>query len=126
MKQKYQPPKTGAGQLRTPVNFYEYQPHHGPEPGDEEKAVLYECFAEIYNPSMKDREILNSIETKQAVTIKIRDPHKDYISSNKHFAEILDDRYKNIRWNIIDVRYDFTDNRFITILLGVIGHAGES
>ncbi len=119
VRQKYQPPKTSSGNLRTPIEFYEYQPHKGPDPGEEEKKVLYTCFAEIYNPSMKDLEILNSIETKQAVTIKIRDPHEDYLPINKHFVEVLDRRYQSIRWNIIDVRNDFSDNRFITILLAV-------
>lgn len=119
VKQKYQPPKTGSGQLRTPVQFYEYKPHKGPEPGEEEKLELYSCFAEVYNPSMKDLEILNSVETKQAVTIKIRDPHSDYIALNKHYVEIEDQRYSGVKWNIIDVRHDFADNRFITVLLAV-------
>lgn len=116
---EYQKPKVNNGALRTPVAFYSYQAMPGPMPGEEENQVLYNCFAEIYNPSMKDLEILNSKATKLAVTITIRDPQTNYIVSNKDYVEILDRRYSGIRWNIIDVRNDFTNNQFITILLGV-------
>jgi hypothetical protein len=118
-KMKYQKPKVNNGAMRTPVEFFQYRPHKGPEPGEQEKQTIFNCFAEIYNPSMKDLEILNSKTTKQAVTLTIRDPQTDYIVSNKHYVEVMDRRYSGIRWNIVDVRNDFTDNRFITILLAV-------
>jgi hypothetical protein len=105
--------------MRTPVEFFQSRPHTGPEPGEQENQTIFNWFAEIYNPSMKDLEILNSKTTKQAVTLTIRDPQTDYIVSNKHYVEVMDRRYSGIRWNIVDVRNDFTDNRFITILLAV-------
>lgn len=117
----YKRPKITAGDLQTPVVFYEYTPSDGFYPGEDEKQVLYQCTAEIYNPSMKDHDILNAFTTEQAVTINIRDPHQDYLPSNKHYVEIDDYRYTGIRWNILDVRNDFENNAFITILLGVIG-----
>ncbi len=116
---EYQKPKVNNGAMRTPVEFFSYKPKPGPMPGEEEKQIIFNCFAEIYNPSMKDLEILNSKTTKQAVTITIRDPQEDYLVSNKHYVEILDRRYSGTRWNIADVRNDFTDNRFVTILLAV-------
>lgn len=119
----YKKPKITAGDLRTPVIFYEYLPSDDFYPNETEKKILYKCTAEIYNPSMKDQNILNAFTTEQAVTMNIRDPHQDYLPSNKHYVEIDDYRYRNLRWNILDVRNDFTNDAFITILLGVYGNA---
>lgn len=116
----YKKPKITAGDLHTPVVFYESVPDDDFFPGESDDQELYHCTAEIYNPSMKDRDILNSVETEQAVTINIRDPRGDYVPTNKHVVEIDDYRYKNIRWNILDVRNDFANNAFITLLLGVV------
>lgn len=115
--------KTGAGELRTPVSFYEYAPNDGPEPGDNELKKLHQSMAEVYNPSMKDWELLNTKNTKRAVTINIRDPLTDYQPTNKHIVEIEDLHFKDndnyLRWNIIDVQPNPKDSRLIKIILGV-------
>lgn len=116
--------KTGAGELRTPVSFYEEGPGDGPEPGDEELRRLHQTMAEVYNPSMKDWELLDTKNTKRAVTINIRDPLKEYQPTNKHLVEIEDLHFmKNerefIRWNVIDVQPSPRDSRLIKIILGV-------
>ncbi|MDN6626260.1 MAG: phage head-tail adapter protein [Pisciglobus halotolerans] len=116
---KYTPPKVQSGDLRTPAKFYEYTTSTGPEPDQVEKSLLHECFSEVYNPSMKDLEKLKTANTKHAVTINIRDSKGEYVPTNKHFVELLDYRYKDIVWDVLDVRYDIQDNSFITILLGV-------
>lgn len=117
---KYKPKQTSSGDLRTPVTFFDYKPKDGPDPEETEKSTLHKCHAEIYSPSMKDLEKLKSSETKQALTIKIRDSKGEYVPSNKHFVEINDYRYRGITWNIIDVVFDMTDNSFIKLILGVI------
>ncbi|WP_024348192.1 phage head-tail adapter protein [Lacrimispora indolis] len=119
MKTKYKPKETNAGTLRTPVTFYEYAPDTGPEPGESQKAILYECYAEIYNPSMKDIQIMEVRETKEAVTLLIRDTKGEYIPTNKHFVTIHDYRYVNKVFNVLDVRPDLSNNDFITILAGL-------
>lgn len=43
--------------------FFQYI-NKGPYPDEEEKMKLYSCFCKIYNPSMKDREILKATESK--------------------------------------------------------------
>lgn len=110
--------KSRTGKLNTKIKFWEYKPSKGPEPGEQEKKVLFRTRAEVYDPSMKDLEILNGKGTKKAVTMVIRDPRSKYMPLNKHYVEILDYRLAG-QWNIVDVRNDFTDNRFITILLAV-------
>ncbi len=119
VKASYQRPKIVAGDLRTPVTFFEYQPSSGPDPSDEEKKELYKCTCLAYNPSMKDREILDAIGTKEAITIKIRDPYTDYVANNKHKAALDDYRYKNKVWDVIDVVPDLENNDFVKIILGV-------
>lgn len=116
----YKRPKIGAGELKTPVSFFQFIPGEGPEPGEIVKKELHSCKAQIYNPSMKDMEILNAKGTKEGLTIKIRDPHQDYIPTNKH--KVIVDDYRILptgkEWEIIDVSPDFEDNRFIKIVLG--------
>lgn len=114
----YKPPMTGAGELRIPVYFYQYAPDKGPEPGQSKKKVLHECMCEAYNPSMKDIAIMDTKGTKQAVTIKIRDTAGDYIPSNKHFAQLDDYYFEGRVFEIIDVRPDLKDRRFVIVLLG--------
>lgn len=68
---------------------------------------------------MKDREILDVDGTKEAITIKIRDPYTDYVANNKHKAVLDDYRYKNKVWDVIDVVPDLENNDFVKIILGV-------
>lgn len=114
---QYKPPKTGAGELRTFVHFVE-SVNGGPNPGGSHTTNLYSCTAEVYNPSMKDLEVMKSNGTKKGVTIKIRDSLQDYQPSNKHKVKIDDFRYRDIEWDITDVRPDIQSSQFITILLG--------
>lgn len=116
---KYKPPKTGAGELRIPATFYLYEPEEGPEPGEERKSILHECMCEAYNPSIKDLTVMGMKGTKEAVTVRIRDPGEGYIPSNKHFAELDDRRFRGKELSVIDVRPDMEDGRFITLLLEV-------
>lgn len=115
----YKRPQIVAGDLNTPVTFFEFKPGNGPDPGEVKKKVLYKCTALIYNPSMKDRDILNVAGTKEAVTLKIRDPFTDYLPTNKHKAEIEDYRYLGKVWEIVDVSPDLENNDFVKIILGV-------
>lgn len=124
ISQNYKRPKTGGAELRTPVFFYAYVPNEGPFPGESQEMILHKAMAEVYNPSMKDWELLNTKNTKRAVTINIRDPLNEYQPTNKHIVELqdlhfLDEKEKFIRWNIIDVQPNPKDSRFIKIILGV-------
>lgn len=116
---KYKPKEIVAGELNTPVSFFEFKPSDGPEPGEEEKKELYSCTCLVYNPSSKDRDILQSKGTKEAVTIKIRDPYTDYLPSNKHKVILDDFRYKDKVWDIVDHAPDIENNDFVKIILGI-------
>lgn len=127
MKPQFKPNEIGSGELRTPVRFFMYQPHDGPEPGEAEKQPIYGCYAEVYSASSKDIEILKSksgnqqskvINTKNAVSINIRDTFGEYYPDTEHYAELDDYRFKGIRFNVIDVQPK--KNNMIKVLLAVI------
>lgn len=118
---KYKPPEIDSKDLRTPVEFWFYVPNDGPDPGELQEKKLYECTCLAYNPSMKDMEILSAIGTDEGLTIKIRDPHQDYIPTNKHKVIIDDYRIDPEKeWEIKNVAPDYEDNRFVKIVIGVV------
>ncbi|MGM8215173.1 phage head-tail adapter protein [Bacillaceae bacterium W0354] len=113
---KYRPPRLHSGELRTPITFYEFAPIEGPEPGEQEKRILYECMAKIDEVWLKDLELAKSNGTLSDVTITIRDPMIDYIPSNKHYISINTPEYQNKRYNIKHVQPDLQNKKFINII----------
>lgn len=116
---KYKPPRVNTGDLRTPINFFEYQANEGPEPGQSEKRVLYKSWAKIENVWLKDLEIAKSNGTLSDLTITIRDPQTDYIPSNKHYISIDSPEYENKRYNVKHVQPDMQNKEFIRIVAGL-------
>lgn len=113
---KYKPPRVNTGDLRTLITFYEYRPADGPEPGEEEKQVLYKAWAKVDNVWMKDLEIAKSNGTLSDLTITIRNPHSDYIPNNKHYMAIDSVEYRDKRYNIKQVQPDLQNTGFLTIV----------
>lgn len=119
INKKYKKPEIVAGDLNTPVTFFEFKPSDGPEPGEVQEKKLYNCTCLAYNPSSKDRDILSGKGTKEAITIKIRDPYTDYLPNNGHKVVLDDYRYKDKIWDVIDFSLDLEDNDFLKLILGV-------
>lgn len=109
-----------SGDLRTPVTFYEQTPNDGWEPGNVPTKEVFQAWAQVYGASTKDNVILNSHSYTAGVTIKIRDTQGEFVPSpTKHTVYIDDYRYKDVQgWDIIDVRPDFEDDRFVVLVLG--------
>lgn len=121
---QYQRPKTTSGDLRIPVSFYRQTENPDGEPGEMPTKIVFECFAQVYGSSNKDNAILDAHGVKRGVTIKIRDTRGEYQPVNNDAVVISDYRYKDVHgdyiiWNIVDVRPDFEDDRFVVIVLGV-------
>lgn len=108
--------QTTCGDLSTPVAFYKMGLPSGLDLTEKEELV-YQTYAEVYNPSMKDIEVMNAHDIKKAMTLKIRDPFQTYQPQNRHKVIIKDERYQHGFWEIVEIRPDFHDRRFITILL---------
>lgn len=113
-----------AGDLNNRIRFFEYAPNQGPEPGEVEVSVLWECWAEVYEPSMKDIEYLSTTGVKHSVTARFRDTRGEFKPHNKHYLSILDDYYKEngeyIRFNIKKIQPDVKDKRFIKVVAEVV------
>lgn len=113
--------KLTQGKLRTPVNFYSAHLAPGVDGRDEAYEKVYQTYAHVYNPSMKDLEIGRGRETKVSLTIQIRDPLDDYQPLNEHFVEVQHRRFKG-KWGIVDIRPDFENQEYIIIVLGGLRH----
>lgn len=119
IKFEYKKKRINSGDMRTPVVFYEYAPTKGPEPGEKEKRVLYECFAKVETVWAKDLEQAKATGTVEDLTIFIRDPRSDYRTNNKHYVEIDDIYYRGKRYNIKHVQPDLQNKDFIKIIAGL-------
>ncbi|HEY4601257.1 MAG TPA: head-tail adaptor protein [Cerasibacillus sp.] len=119
IKFEFKKKRINSGDLRTPVVFYEYAPIKGPDPGEKEKRVLYECFAKVETVWAKDLEQAKTTGTVEDLTISIRDPRSDYRPNNKHYVEIDDIYYRGKRYNIKHVQPDLQNKDFIKVIAGV-------
>lgn len=118
-KFEYKQPRVHTGELRTPVTFYEYQSHNGPEPGEKEKKILYKSWSKVDEVWMRDLELARQNGTESDLTITIRDPMHDYIPTNKHYLSIDDSFYRDNRYNVKQVFPDLQDRRFIKVIAGL-------
>ncbi|WP_423771506.1 hypothetical protein [Lactiplantibacillus plantarum] len=123
-KFEYNAPPIRTNQLNTPVRFFRTVKNLGPEPGRGQTEQVFECLGLAYDPSTKDREVLNVNEAKYGVTIKIRDTFGEFDPTTKDTVVIDDRRYLDatgqpIVWDVIQVAPDLENNAFVKIVLGV-------
>ena len=95
--------KVNVGDLKIPITFFEENDADTPEPNAVGKKEAFSALCFPYAPSVKDHQVLNANGIKQGVTIVI----SDY-------------RYLGIEWNVIEVRPDFENNSFVTVVLGAM------
>ncbi|WP_152534784.1 phage head completion protein [Bacillus cihuensis] len=106
--------------MKTRITFYEYTPSSGPEPGEVERNILYECWAKIDNVWLKDLELAKSTGTLSDLTITIRDPRSTFIPTNKHYVSINAPNHQDERYNVKHVQPDLQNKQFITIVAGLV------
>lgn len=116
----YKPPRVTGGDLRTWVIFYKYQPNDGPEPGEEKKETLYECYAEINEVWSKDLEQAKANDTLSDVTLSIRDPLGQYYPSRKDYLEVDLPEYAGKHYNIKHSQPDPQKRDFIKVIAGLV------
>lgn len=113
---EYKKRRAHAGELRTPVKFYEYEPREGPEPGQDVKKLVYECWAKVEQVWLKDLEQAKQNNTISDITLTIRDPLNEFMATNKHFIEIEAFGYEGYVYNVKSTRPDLQHRDFITIV----------
>ena len=116
---KYKPPRIHTGELRTPITFYEYEPIEGPEPGQQQKNTLHDCFARIDEVWSRDMEMAKANGTMSDVTITMRDPLEEYMPTNKHYLSIDYRGYKDKVYQVKYTQPDPQDDHFIKVIAGV-------
>lgn len=113
---KYKSPRVSAGDLRTPVTFYEFEPNEGPLPGEKVKRVLYETWSKIDSVWSKDFEMAKSNGTLSDLTITIRDSQGEYFPTNKHYVQIHTPEYEHLTYNIKHAQPDLQNRDFIKVV----------
>ncbi|WP_217588742.1 head-tail adaptor protein [Lentibacillus saliphilus] len=117
---EYKPPRVHSGELRTPINFYQYAPNEGPLPGEGEQKILFNAWAKVDEVWMKDLELAKQNGTASDLTITIRDPQPDYRPTNKHYISIDDPYYRDNRYNVKHVQPDMQNKDFIKVVAGLV------
>lgn len=112
--------KINSGDLRTPITFYVYQANEGPEAGESELAIAYECFAEVQKVFLRDAEQAKANGTLEDITIKIRDPFEDFVPDNKHYIGVNDRHYFGKRYNVKSVQPDLQNVGFVIVIAGLV------
>lgn len=114
----YQPPKTSNADLRTPVAFFSSKVADGVDGRDVSYEQLYYTLGQVYAPSMKDMEIAIGMTMVAKMTVKIRDPLGSYEPDNRHFVEVLDQRQRGKKWQVVDIRPDYDNRDLLVVVIG--------
>lgn len=116
-KFKYRNPRVHAGELRTPVTFFEYRPKKdSPYPDELEYAKLYDCWAKVDKVWLKDLEQAKANGTLSDITLTIRDPAGEYIPTNKHYLKIDAPEFKDFVYNIYSSQPDLQHRDFVNVV----------
>lgn len=113
---EYRKRRVHAGELRTPIIFYQYRPVQGPYPDQEEEVELFRCWGKVEQVWLRDLEQAKYNDTISDVTITIRDPLSDYSPTNKHFLKVDTYDYDGYIYNIQSSQPDLQHRDFITVI----------
>lgn len=114
---RYARKKTNCGTLKNPVYFYKAC-NKTPEPNSIDVELVYKCFCEIYKPSLKDIEIMNSHDVVEGITIIIRDTRSQFIPTHDHIVTVENSFYKDSKFKILDIN---PQDNFIKLILTTLG-----
>lgn len=109
-----------VNQFKTRITFYEFAPNNGPEPGETETRILYECWAGVDTVWLKDLEQAKSNGTIEDLTISIRDPRGSFVPQKNHYVGIDEGTFFGKRYNVKAIQPDLQDKRFITVIAGLV------
>lgn len=109
--------KSHNGTLNTLIKFYKTTTDDSIDGRDIIYEKLFEAYAEVYSPSSKDISIMNGKGVKKGMTVRLRHPLTSYYPDNKEVVLISDERFSDMAWDIVDIRPDVIERRFINILL---------
>lgn len=123
---------THNGTLKTMVIFQRMMVSDDFYETNTKSEEIYKAWGEVSELSFQDLEnlkgrfsknalALESIKSKAIksfVTVTIRDPMGQYLPSNSDTVKLLDERYADKDWDVIEVRPDFRSRHFLVVSLG--------
>lgn len=126
--------RTHHGTMRTKVVFSRMTVGGGFYDEDVEAEEQFTAWAEVFNTRHEDMEDLKGRFTKNALalesikstainsllSLKIRDPLQSFQVKNSDNVKIKDVRYQGTKWEVIDIRPDFYDRRFLIVHLKAV------
>src|SRR5699024_2870879 len=115
-KNEYRKRQAHAGELRTPVIFYDYRPDkNSPYPDEKEYSKEYECWGKIDRLLMKDMQEVKLYLNESDLTITIYVPLQEFIPNNNHFVNIVSFDYKDLDYNVTSTLPDLQLRDFIKV-----------
>lgn len=84
------------------IAFYSLS-YDGPEAGMSERVKVYECWADVYEPTQKDVQLGNLETSKKSVTLNIRNAQPQFVPHVNQVFEILNGVYKGLVFDIKNV-----------------------
>lgn len=123
---------THNGTLNKLITFYRMTVSDEFYETDKVTEKKYKAWGEVSDMSFQDLENLKGRFTKNAlalesikskavksfVTVKIRDPLGEFLPINSDMVKIQDQRYEELEWEILEVKPDLRDSRYLIISLG--------
>lgn len=88
----------------------------GPEVGGGGLEEVYECFCEVYEPSMKDATVLNASTNKQTVTLTIRNAPFAFKPRPHHQFKVKSGFFEGELFNIKTIVPYSNDNSYLKIV----------
>lgn len=116
----FKKPKVTTKQLNTRVTFYEYAPKKGPLPGETQKRILKECWANVDGVWLRDVERAKENGTVNDVTITIRDYRNEFMPDLKQRVSIDTAFYKDKRYEVVGVKPDEQNKNFILVIAKLV------
>lgn len=77
----------------------------------------YTCWAEISDAEQRDYNLLRETNSQETLTLKIRDPLSTFQPKNSDVVIVNDQRHNNELWNVINIKPDFYNRKFLTVTL---------
>lgn len=119
-KQPFKKPKITTRELNMRVAFYSYKSDNSPLPTEREERLLKECWAHVEGVWDRDKERAKETGAINDVTIKIRDFREEFVPDLKHRVKILDDFYADRNYEVVSVKPNEFDRRFVTIIAKLV------
>ncbi len=119
-KQPFRKPKITTRELNMRVSFYSYKNDNTPLPSESQNQLLKTCWASVEGVWDRDKERAKENGSINDVTLKIRDFRTEFKPDLKHKVIIHDEFYQGREYEVISVKPDEFERRFIIVICKLV------